>query len=138
MQNIWLRIVGSATAECEDLSAWSNQADGALRSDSTVVPHLSPHFAPRVSAVGGRETPFIGGESLHVGIISQSSTNRDLVSSAFTPVKAEYAAQRAAFVPPLGGISCAATAALSYAHRADFITGLPVYFIERSDWFPLH
>ena len=61
-----------------------------------------------------------------------------LANSAFTPVKAEYAAQRAAFVPPPGGISCAAIAALSYALRADFITGLPVYFIERSDWFPLY
>ena len=49
-------------------------------------------------------------------------------------MKAEYAAQSAAFVPPSGGISCAATqggrieekppAALSYAHRADFIHGL--------------
>ena len=56
-------------------------------------------------------------------------------------VKSEYAAQSAAFVPPSGGISCAATpggrieekppAALSYALRADFITGLPVCFIER-------
>ena len=32
-----------------------------------------------------------------------------------------HAAQRAAFVPPSGGISCAAAAALSYARRADFI-----------------
>ena len=70
---------------------------------------------------------------------------RPLASSAYTPVKAEYAAQRAAFVPPSGGNSCAATpggrtegkppAALSYAHRADFITGLPVYSLSEATGF---
>ena len=37
-----------------------------------------------------------------------------------------------------GGNSCAAKAALSYAQGRISSTGLPVDFIERSDWFPLH
>ena len=98
----------------------------------------TPALHIRPGRYGRHSLSLLRKSHIHVGIISQSSTNRPLANSAFTPVKAEYAAQRAAFVPPLGGISCAAIAALSYALRADFITGLPVYFIERSDWFPLH
>ena len=68
-------------------------------------------------------------------MISQSSTNRPLSNSVFTLVKAEYAAQSAAFVPPSGGDSCAAAAALSYAQWADFITGLPVYSLSVATGF---
>ncbi len=50
-------------------------------------------------------------------------------------VKAEYSAQSAAFVPPSGGNSCAASAALSYAQWADFITGLPVYSLSVATGF---
>jgi hypothetical protein len=45
----------------------------------------------------------------------------DIWYTEFTAVNSVHAAQRAAFVPPSGGISCAAAAALSYARRADFI-----------------
>ena len=78
-------------------------------------------------------------------MMSLSSTNRELANSVFTLVKAEYAAQSAAFVPPTGGNSCAATpggrtegkppAALSYAQWADFITGLPVYSLSVATGF---
>ncbi len=70
-----------------------------------------------------------------IGKLIFCSTNRELANSAFTPVKAEYGAQCAAFVPPPGGISCAAAAALSYALRADFITGLPVYSLSVATGF---
>ena len=46
-----------------------------------------------------------------------------------------YSAQSAAFVPPSGGNSCAAAAALSYAQWADFITGLPVYSLSEATGF---
>ena len=68
-------------------------------------------------------------------MISLASLNRQLANSVFTLVKAEYAAQSAAFVPPSGGNSCAAAAALSYAQWADFITGLPVYSLSVATGF---
>ena len=89
-----------------------------------------------------REEPGFSMKEAHgKGILSGKSEKMQKKarnSGLFQICWSTYAAQRAAFVPPPGGISCAAIAALSYALRADFITGLPVCFIERSDWFPLH